>query len=174
MGVEEVVAWLVDNANQISGLFKLVGLIFGGIVAFRKWVMKPVMELIEKNEKAVTSLQKDYDSKREEVFHEVAALRDDLVNIDRKSAERHERLRGELKELRKELSIAQEDIADVFGNELENGHHKFTTQGWCSPGEKRHYVDMHKRYSDRGHNHLAEHYEKDLLALPDEPPETMD
>lgn len=171
MGVEEVAVWLVDNADKISGIIKLGTVVFGGIMAFRKWVMKPVIELIEKNEMAITTLQKDYDKKREAVFHEVAALRDDLVNIDQKSAERHERLRGEFKEIRKELGTAQEDIADVLGNELEAAYQKFTRQGWCPPAEKHHFVSMHQRYSERGHNHLVQHYEEDLLELPDGPAE---
>lgn len=170
MGVEEVVVWLVDNADQINGIIKLIGLVAGGIFAFRKWVMKPVMELIEKNEQAVTTLQKDYDNKREEVFNEVTALRDELKSIDQKSAERHERLRGEFKAMRKELGTAQDDIADVLGNELEAAYQKFTRQGWCPPAEKHHFVSMHQRYSERGHNHLVQHYEEDLLDLPDDPP----
>lgn len=167
----EVIAWLADNADQINGLIKLGSLILGGILAFRKWVMKPVMDLIEKNEVSVTTLQKDYDKKREEIFKEVAALRKELAQNDQKSEERHERLRGEFKSLRQEVGTVQEDVADVLGNELENGHRKFMEQGWCSPAEKRHYVDLHKRYSERGHNHLAQHYEEDLLKLPDDPPE---
>lgn len=166
-----MVVWLIDRAGSIVNLIKLLGLLIGGILAIRKWILKPVNDLIEQNKNAVIELQKDYDKKREEVFLAVDALRKELANNDRKSEERHERLRKDFKDMRLEMNTVQDDVADVLGNELENGHHKFMTQGWCSPAEKQHYVDMHKRYSERGHNHLAQHYEEDLLNLPDYPPD---
>lgn len=168
--MEEVVKWLAEQADLINGIIKVAGLVLSMIAAFRKWVLKPVMDLIKKNEESVTALQKDYIKKKDEVFDKVEELRQEIVKNDQKSEERHEKLRDKFEDIRREMSIVQDDVADVLGNELENGHHKFKTQGWCSPAEKQHYVDMHKRYSDRGHNHLAQHYEEDLLALPDDPP----
>lgn len=170
MGVEEVVAWLTANLDSINGLFKLIGILGGVIAAFRKWVLKPAMETIDKNRQAVVDLQNDYTVKRNEVFAAVEALKEEVIKNDHKSEERHEKLRAKFEDMRKEMGTMQDDVADVLGNELENGHRKFMTQGWCSPGEKQHYVDMHKRYSERGHNHLAQHYEEDLLQLPDDPP----
>ena len=171
--MEEVMKWLVEQADLLSGFLKAAGIIISAIAAFRKWVLKPVLDLIKKNEESVTALQNDYIKKRDEVFDKVEELRLEIVKNDQKSEERHGKLRDKFEDMRKEMSTVQDDVADVLGNELEIGHHKFMTQGWCSSAEKQHYVDMHKRYSERGHNHLAQHYEEDLLDLPEYPPETV-
>ena len=173
-----MVSWLsgcTDTMKIVIDFIKTIGIILGFlatvVISFRKWVIKPLSEALESQKKSVEDLKNDYEKKRDEVLREVSILNQRMLENDKKSEERHEKLRGEFKSMRKEMVTMQDDIADVLGNELENGHHKFMTQGWCSPAEKQHYVELHKRYAERGHNHLAEKYEEDLLELPDQPPQ---
>ena len=173
-----MVKWLsgcTDTMKIVIEFIKEIGVVLGFlgavVLSFRKWVMKPLAAAIEEQKKATVELRTDYEHKRDEVLKEVGVLNKRILENDKKSEERHEKLRGEFKSMRLEMGTMQDDVADVLGNELENGHHKFMTQGWCSPAEKQHYVDLHKRYAARGHNHLAQRYEEDLLELPDHPPQ---
>lgn len=169
----EVVTWLVQQEGLLSSILKFLELgaiLVGAIVAFRKWIMKPVVDMIDENRRSVIMLEEDYTQKRNEVLSAVESLKDEICKIDQRSEERHEKLRHQFKDMRDEMGTVQDDVADVLGNELEMGHQKFMAQGWCSPAEKKHFVDLHKRYAERGHNHLAQHYEEDLLELPDHPP----
>ena len=72
--------------------------------------------------------------------------------------------------LTKEVKTTQDDVSDLLGDQLSRAHQEAMNRGWCSQDEKRRYVDLHKRYTARGHNHLAKRYEEDLLSLPDEAP----
>lgn len=170
---EEAVTSLVDQAQWLVDLFKLAATIGGLVFSLRKWILKPVVNSMDENKKDVIALQEDYKKEKKILQEEIASLRSELRANDAKSEQRHKRIRDDFKEMREELATAQDDIADVLGNELEMWYQKFIKQGWCSPGEKQHYVDLYKRYSSRGHNHLALHYEENLLDLPDDPPENV-
>lgn len=82
-------------------------------------------------------------------------------------------LSKEIKEVREAVGTMQEDVADILGDRLAQAHRHFTRQGWCSGAEKQYFVDMHKRYAAKGHNHLSAKYEEELLELPEHPPELM-
>lgn len=77
---------------------------------------------------------------------------------------------NELQSLKKTINSMQEDVADVLGERLGQAYHHYMKIGWCTQQEKQYYIDMHARYSAHGHNHLAEKYEEDLIALPERPP----
>ena len=72
--------------------------------------------------------------------------------------------------MKKNIGVLQEDVADVLGERLGQAYHHYMKIGWCTQQEKQYYIDMHARYSAHGHNHLAEKYEEDLIALPERPP----
>lgn len=77
---------------------------------------------------------------------------------------------NELQSLKKNIGVLQEDVADVLGERLGQAYHHYMKIGWCTQQEKQYYIGMHARYSAHGHNHLAEKYEEDLIALPERPP----
>ena len=156
--VEELLKPLVEEINWLVELLKLLVYIGGAVIALRKWLLKPVEKI-----------QKDGEAKDKEIQKEINELRNDLQQKEDAMRSDFRELKGDIKDMRKEMATAQDDIADVLGNELEAAYQRFTRQGWCPPAEKHHFVSMHQRYSERGHNHLVQHYEEDLLDLPDYP-----
>ena len=83
----------------------------------------------------------------------------------------NEQVTKELSEINSKLAMVQEDVADTLGDRLAQAYRHFMRQGWCSHEEKEFFVRLHQSYSSKGHNHLADTYEADLLRLPESPEE---
>ena len=45
----------------------------------------------------------------------------------------------------------------------------YTTRGWCTSSKKLMLCKMHKSYRAKNRNHLSEHFEQEILDLPDKP-----
>lgn len=66
-----------------------------------------------------------------------------------------------------------DDLAVLTWAFLQQSHDRYMQQGWCSTAEKEQVIAMHKSYVAKGRNHLSETYEKDILGLPERPPEKV-
>lgn len=97
-----------------------------------------------------------------------------IRRMQAEQAETNKRVAAELTQIKTRLDSVQEDVADTLGDRLAQAYRHFMKQGWCSHEEKQFFVRVHQQYSSRGHNHLADTYESDLLRLPEEPPEVME
>lgn len=73
-------------------------------------------------------------------------------------------------DLQKKMEITQEDTADILCDRLYQAYDYHMKKGWCPKADKARLVDMYKRYNALGRNHLASHYAKDLISLPESPP----
>lgn len=67
------------------------------------------------------------------------------------------------------LRLLDEDVGDLLWERLQRGHDEAMARGWCSPQQKQLLTALHRRYTARGRNHLAQRYEQQLLSLPDRP-----
>lgn len=132
----------VEQIVAICGVITAMG---GAIGVIAQWIVKPLKKWWSEQ----MSVLEKQDQKLEAEFE----------NINLK-----------LESIEETLSITNDDVADVLGDRLMQAHRHFMNVGWMPPAEKKRFVDLHKRYSKRGHNHLADSYETDLLALPEEPP----
>lgn len=65
----------------------------------------------------------------------------------------------------------EESIASMEWYILQQSHDNYIKKGWCTPAEKESLILMHRQYRAKGRNHLSESYERDILALPEHPPE---
>lgn len=86
-------------------------------------------------------------------------------------SEKIDRLDARVRSIEKTLTTTQNDVSDMLADQLAKAHAEAMHRGWCSDAEKRRYVDLHKRYTARGHNHLTAQYEEDLLRLPSHAPQ---
>lgn len=89
----------------------------------------------------------------------------------KKDGEFKQNVLNQLSKIRLELGDVQRDVAELQRNRLIHAHDKYVRRGWCTPEQKREITQWHDAYKSRGHNHLIEHYNEDILDLPDEPPE---
>ena len=71
--------------------------------------------------------------------------------------------------MKKDLRQTGENVEDMLWKELEHAYQRFMAQGWCSSGDKKCYIELHKRYTNRGLNTLADSYEADIVGLPEKP-----
>lgn len=85
---------------------------------------------------------------------------------------RFDKIDEKMDRLCEDIKQTNDDIADVLGDRLTQAHDDFMRLGWCTAADKKRFCDMHQRYKARGHNHLVEKYEEDLLGLPEMPPKT--
>ena len=96
---------------------------------------------------------------REKAREEQTAFRSELTSrLDRIS----ETLRG-----------VSEDIGDLQYERLSQAQDFYVSRGWCPGAKKEMLLKMHSSYRARGRNHLSEHYEEEILRLPDKPPENL-
>ena len=79
---------------------------------------------------------------------------------------RHKELLSEIGKLAKRLDS---DIGDLQYERLSQAHDFYTDRGWCPGSKKQQLCVMYKSYRAKGRNHLSEHYEAEILALPDKP-----
>lgn len=79
------------------------------------------------------------------------------------------RLEKDIRQVAQQTEIDDEDIGDLQYERLSQAHEFYIRQGWCPGSKKEMLCQMHKAYRARHRNHLSEHYEEDILALPDRP-----
>lgn len=75
-----------------------------------------------------------------------------------------------MQDVQKRLKALDEDTADLLCSQLTREHDYYVTQGWCSASDKQRLDSVYTRYKARGRNHIAEHYMKDIVALPESAP----
>ena len=63
----------------------------------------------------------------------------------------------------------QQDTELLLWGALTRDHDYYTKLGYCPVADKKRLVSMHKRYRERGLNHLADDWENDIISLPDCP-----
>lgn len=76
-----------------------------------------------------------------------------------------------LKTILAHMKQQDENITDLLRRQLVREHDFYITRGWCSASDKHDLDGIYTRYKNGGHNHLAEQYMRDLIALPEHPPE---
>lgn len=78
-------------------------------------------------------------------------------------------LKKALEELNEKLCALSEDIGDLQYERLSQAYDFYTTRGWCTSSKKLMLCKMHKSYRAKNRNHLSEHFEQEILDLPDKP-----
>ena len=68
------------------------------------------------------------------------------------------------------LNEIKDDIGDLQYQSLAQAHDLYTSRQWCPASTKQQLVTMHESYKKKGRNHLSEHYEEEILNLPEHPP----
>lgn len=89
--------------------------------------------------------------------------------IKRRAAEREAEKKFR-KEVLDSLAEIKDDIGDLQYQSLAQAHDLYTSQHWCPASTKQQLVTMHESYKQKGRNHLSEHYEEEILNLPEHPP----
>ena len=74
-----------------------------------------------------------------------------------------------LKRIDKKLDGLSEDVGDLQYERLSQAQDFYVSRGWCPGAKKEMLIKMHKSCRSRGRNHLSEHYEDEILRLPDKP-----
>lgn len=87
----------------------------------------------------------------------------------RRKREFREELSTSLKHINASLEGLSEDIGDLQYERLSQAQDFYTSRGWCPGAKKEMLCKMHASYRARGRNHLSEHYEEEILQLPDKP-----
>lgn len=81
--------------------------------------------------------------------------------------------RAELKDtlagMNANLCSLSDDIGDLQYERLSQAYDFYTTRGWCTSSKKLMLCKMHKSYRAKNRNHLSEHFEQEILDLPDKP-----
>lgn len=84
--------------------------------------------------------------------------------------------RAELKDtlagMNAKLCSLSDDIGDLQYERLSQAYDFYTTRGWCTSSKKLMLCKMHKSYRAKNRNHLSEHFEQEILDLPDKPKKT--
>ena len=78
-------------------------------------------------------------------------------------------LKETLAELNAKLCSLSDDIGDLQYERLSQAYDFYTTRGWCTSSKKLMLCKMHKSYRAKNRNHLSEHFEQEILDLPDKP-----
>ena len=95
------------------------------------------------------------------------------VRARRQAAAEQKAFRKELKEtlaeLNAKLCTLSDDIGDLQYERLSQAYDFYTTRGWCTSSKKLMLCKMHKSYRAKNRNHLSEHFEQEILDLPDKP-----
>jgi hypothetical protein len=74
-----------------------------------------------------------------------------------------------LRRIEKMLTGVMDDIADLQYERLAQAHDFYTDRGWCPASKKKQLCIIYQSYKAKGRNHLTEHYEENILSLPEEP-----
>lgn len=90
--------------------------------------------------------------------------------LDRRKKEREETAKFR-KDVMEKLDGVIDDIADLQYERLSQAHDFYVGRGWCPTSKKHQLCQMYQSYTNKGRNHLSEHYEKEILALADKPTE---
>ena len=73
-----------------------------------------------------------------------------------------------LSKIEAEVASISEDVGDLQCDRLTAAYDHFMELGYCPASTKQALCEMFRSYSSKGRNHLAKHYEEDILNLPNE------
>lgn len=79
---------------------------------------------------------------------------------------RHEEILEKLEDLSKRVDS---EIGDLQYERLSQAHDYYMDRGWCPTSKKQQLCVMYGSYKAKGRNHLSDHYEAEILGLPDRP-----
>ena len=142
-----------DAAGSIITIISLLTIIF----------FKPVKKWIHSHKEAKRLERKKAEEDR-------AKERADELAFRKEVREALGRLERDVQQIAQQTEIDGEDIGDLQYERLSQAHDFYTRQGWCPGSKKEMLCQMHKAYRARHRNHLSEHYEDEILSLPDRPP----
>lgn len=88
-----------------------------------------------------------------------------------RAAQREERQKQDRfqRDVLERLNLITDDIAQLQCERLSQAHDYYTSRGWCPTSKKQQLCEMYKSYRSKGRNHLAEHYEDDIMHLAEKP-----
>lgn len=110
-------------------------------------------------------------AKREKRSRESARQRAMDEQERKEAADFRDEIRKSISEMIKSLHAVTDDIGDLQYERLSQAQDFYTSRGWCTGAKKEMLCKMHASYRAKGRNHLSEHYEQEILELPDKPPE---
>jgi len=98
----------------------------------------------------------------------VAAI---MVKPYLRKSQREKELAETIKGIHKELKDVKRQLGDLQYERLSQSHDFYTNvQGWCPASKKQQLCNMYRDYRRDGtRNHLTEHYEAEIFALPEHP-----
>jgi len=76
-----------------------------------------------------------------------------------------------LDRINRSLDSLIDDVGDLQYERLSQAQDFYMSRGWCTGAKKEMLCKMHKSYRNKGRNHLSEHYEEEIMRLPDKPPD---
>lgn len=88
--------------------------------------------------------------------------------VRRRENERAEELKM-LRDIKDQLETLTDDIGDLQYERLSQAQDFYTAQGWCPGSKKEMLCKMHASYRKKNRNHLSQHYEAEIMRLPDRP-----
>lgn len=81
-------------------------------------------------------------------------------------------MKGQMMDLRDSMQTVQGTTDFLVGDRLAQAHDYWMRKRYCPAKDKERLTDMYDIYHARGLNTLTTKYAADLMALPDEPPDT--
>lgn len=129
----------LDNAGQVAGSISAI-LALLGLIFFQ-----PIKNRLKKPGKRAKA-----EAAAEQKAYR-AELKDTLAGMNAK------------------LCSLSDDIGDLQYERLSQAYDFYTTRGWCTSSKKLMLCKMHKSYRAKNRNHLSEHFEQEILDLPDKP-----
>lgn len=132
--------------EQINEIGKIAGSISAIIALLLMVFIKPIKKVYGKHKQDKTRKQKEQDAFRAE-------------------------LKASLNRINETLHALSDDIGDLQYERLSQAQDFYISRGWCPGSKKEMLCKMHSSYRAKGRNHLSEHYEEEILQLPDHPNE---
>ena len=177
MGTEIVLPWSGTVLPWIVGLLELIAGLVAAIATIRKWVVKPMADFQEKMNQNMAAFEKKVTNTVDglKVEHERidTQLRTDLREFREEVKSDIGHVKEDISHMKQDLRQTGENVEDMLWKELEHAYQRFMAQKWCSSGDKKCYIELHKRYTNRGLNTLADSYEADIISLPEYPSEVL-
>lgn len=158
--------WIVGGLELVIGLAT-------AIATIRRWVVKPLVDFQNKMNESMKDFQKKVADTVDELKGEHTRmdnqLREDLREFREEVRTDIGDVKDDITHVKQDLRQTGENVEDMLWKELEHAYQRFMAQGWCSSGDKKCYIELHKRYTKRGLNTLADSYEADIVSLPECP-----
>lgn len=144
--------WLIQAGQYAGAISAVIGL---AVLLLYKPVIKPRLDAA-KAEKAEQARQMQQMSNAlSAVQKELSELKKAIEQLNQDTSKRFDRV--------------YDDIGDLQYERLSQAHDFYMDRGWCPSSKKMQLCHMHDSYKDKGRNHLSDHFQQDLLNLPDNP-----